>query len=185
MLTGETIDPLNLAEDVFVSDSVLTSTLNDFFLPGTQPDTLTDEIPDSDSCNACHTEPIYNAWRGSMMSQAGRDPLFWAALTVANNYVPNAGEFCLRCHTPKGWLEGRSHPADGSSLHSSDISNGIACEVCHRMVDPVASTSANDEAKEIDADIRIALTSTLPISHTGSAMLIIGPRRPAARSVCV
>ena len=42
-----------------------------------------------------------------MMAQAGRDPLFWAALDVANNDVPGIGDFCLRCHSPAGWLDGR------------------------------------------------------------------------------
>ena len=43
-----------------------------------------------------------------MMAQSGRDPLMWAALAVANQDAPNSGETCLRCHLPKGWLEGRS-----------------------------------------------------------------------------
>lgn len=36
------------------------------------------------------------------MGQAGRDPLMWAALSVTNNTSPDTGDFCLRCHTPKG-----------------------------------------------------------------------------------
>jgi hypothetical protein len=50
------------------------------------------------------------------MAQAGRDPLMWAALEIANRDAPNSGEYCLRCHTPKGWLEGHSQAADGSLL---------------------------------------------------------------------
>ena len=65
----------------------LPTTREDFFLPGTQPGDLKRQIVNGDnhpiinptSCNNCHTDPIYNAWRGSMMGQAGRDPLFWAA----------------------------------------------------------------------------------------------------------
>jgi hypothetical protein len=87
-----------------------------------------------------------------MMAQAGRDPLLWAALYVANIDAPNAGEYCLRCHTPKGWLAGRSTAADGSGLELEDIHNGVACAVCHRMVDP--QPNASDETNTIDANIR-------------------------------
>ena len=103
-------------------------------------------------CDTCHSEEIYDRWRGSMMSQAGRDPLMWAALHIANHDAPNSGEYCLRCHTPKGWFEGRSHPADGSALQAEDINSGVACALCHRMVDPVASTT--DEAVILDNAIR-------------------------------
>ena len=51
----------------------LPTTKEDFFLPGTQPSSDTHplvEIARPDDCNACHTEPIYDAWRGSMMAQA-------------------------------------------------------------------------------------------------------------------
>lgn len=109
------------------------------------------------------------------MSQAGRDPLLWAALSVANNDAPGAGDYCLRCHTPKGWLEGRSHPADGSALRDEDIDAGVACEICHRMVDPVPSP--DDEATALDQAIRnnLTVTATVPSSHVGSAMVIVDP----------
>jgi len=151
------------------------TTQADFFLPGTQPAQLLQDIPDPSECNACHTEPIYDAWRGSMMSHAGRDPLVWAALAVANQDAPGAGEYCLRCHAPKGWLAGRSDPADGSALLAGDTDAGIACEVCHRMVDPVPSTSPDDEARAIDAAIRASLAFSLPVGHMGNAMLIVDP----------
>jgi hypothetical protein len=151
----------------------LPTTKDDFFLPGTQPHTLIDSIPAPTSCQVCHSQPIYGAYRGSMMAQAGRDPLFWAAFAVANADASGAGDFCLRCHTPKGWLEGRSEPADGSALLLEDIDAGVACEVCHRMVDPVPG--AQDETAELDIAIRAAITATLPVGHVGSAMLIVDP----------
>jgi uncharacterized repeat protein (TIGR01451 family) len=174
-LSGGGITPLSLTAGVFVPRPVLTTTGNDFFLPGTQPNSLNAEIPDPNSCDFCHTDPIQSRWRGSMMGQSGRDPLFWAALAVANNDAPNAGEFCLRCHTPKGWLEGRSQAADGSTLQPLDLQAGVACEVCHRMVDPVPSP--NDEAISIDVTIRANLppTATLPPGHMASAMMIVDP----------
>ncbi len=114
---------------------------------GTQPP-LTHEIDDPILCSACHGD--FNAlsnhepwptWSGSMMANAGRDPLFWAALDVANNDLPGAGDFCLRCHAPAAWLDGRFEPpgtTDGCSLignldqQNSDFS-GISCHFCHRM----------------------------------------------------
>ena len=148
-------------------------------LPGTQPGQLVDAIVDPATCSACHTDPIYKAWRGSMMSQAGRDPLFWAALHAAEQDVPGAGDYCLRCHSPKGWFEGRSHPTDGSALQGADLSSGIACEVCHRAVAPVPSTAGVDPAAvQRDAAIRDILAQEgklPPADHVGSAMLILDP----------
>jgi hypothetical protein len=161
---------------VLVPRPPFTTTAQDFFLPGTQPNQLISTMPIAQSCDFCHTDPIYDRWRGSMMSQSGRDPLFWVALSVANSKVPNVGDFCLRCHTPKGWLEGRSHPADGTGLLADDLSNGVTCELCHRAVDPQPSTTDATEIMDIDAGIRAALTTTLPATHSGSAMLIIDPQ---------
>ncbi len=155
----------------------LPTTRNDFFLPGTQPNPHANEftpIIDPTNCVNCHTPPVYQAWRGSMMGQAGRDPLFWAAFAVANTDASDAGEFCLRCHAPTGWYAGRSDPADGSALLPADIDAGLACEVCHRMVDPVPG--AQDEATAIDSDIRAALANRPPTGHVASAMLILDPQ---------
>ncbi len=151
----------------------LPTTPDDFRMPGTQPHGLFAPIPDPDTCSVCHTAPIYDTWRGSMMGQAGRDPLFWAALAVAEEDAPGSGEFCLRCHAPKGWFEGRSHPSDGSGLTAADLNAGVACEVCHRMVDPVPSS--DDEAVAIDLEIRENLSSTVPADRLGSGMMIVDP----------
>ena len=163
---------VDLATALFVPQTVLTSTMADFFLPGTQPNTLHDTLADSIDCDICHSEPIYDRWRGTMMSQSGRDPLVWAALATANADAPNAGDYCLRCHAPMGWLEGRSHPADGSVLTARDTDNGVACAVCHRMVDPRPSGS---EIPAVDASVRDALTATLPSDYVGSATVVIDP----------
>ena len=97
------------------------TTLNDFRQPGTQPHELLQPIAVSGSCTGCHSgfhaeqEP-YEPWAASMMGQAGRDPVFYAALAIANQDAANSGEWCLRCHAPGAWLDGRSVPADGSAL---------------------------------------------------------------------
>jgi len=116
---------------------------------GTQP-TLTNPLATPDYCAACHgdfdsshhIEP-YPTWAGSMKAQAGRDPLFWASLDVANHDIPTVGDFCLRCHAPRGWLAGRSEPPGGSEdgcsmvgkmdAKNADDLAGVACSFCHRM----------------------------------------------------
>ena len=116
------------------------TTINDFHLPGSQPN-QSGTFNNPDQCDNCHggydeqaVEPAYN-WRGSMMSQAMRDPLFLAAMTIANQDAPQSGDLCIRCHTPKGWLEGRSVPTDGSALIADDRES-VQCHFCHRTVKP-------------------------------------------------
>ncbi len=107
--------------------------------PGTQPrEVSTLESPDK--CDNCHggydtaVEPAYN-WRGSMMANAGRDPIFWATLAVAEQDFDGAGDLCIRCHSTAGWLGGRSTPTDGSGLAAGDA-DGVECEFCHKMTNP-------------------------------------------------
>src|SRR5689334_22492985 len=60
----------------------------DVQMPGTQPDDVLTDLYDPNACASCHgnydpaVEPT-RLWRGSMMSHASRDPLFWATLAVA------------------------------------------------------------------------------------------------------
>lgn len=172
-LTGPEIPTTSLAASINVPRSKLNTTKDDFFFPGTQPENLNQPIVQATNCNACHTEPVYDRWRGSIKSNAGRDPLFWSALHIANVDAPNAGEYCLRCHTPKGWLEGRSHPPDGSAMLSGDKAYGVSCSICHRLVDP--NPSSGDEASSIDAGIRSALQFPVPAGYVGSGAMTIDP----------
>ena len=159
---------------------------DDFFFPGTQPEHPGFvEILDPANCDSCHTDPIFKAWRGSMMGQAGRDPLFWSAFAVASNDASDAGEFCLRCHTPTAWYDERDELDGSITLEEADIDAGLACEVCHRMVDPVPG--AQDEATAIDIAIRDELTVLPPTNHVASGMIILDPqdrrRGPFARPI--
>jgi len=115
------------------------TTLEDFILPGSQPGE-SGNLESPNKCDNCHggydqaVEPAFN-WRGSMMAQAARDPLFFACLAISNQDAPQAGDLCIRCHTPAGWLGGRSVPTDGSALTASDR-EGVTCDHCHKMVKP-------------------------------------------------
>ena len=120
-------------------------------LPGTQPAEFQDPangfevLRPSIVCRICHadfvetpTEP-FDGWAGSVMGNAARDPLFLAALSVAEDDQPGIGDFCLRCHAPEAWIEGRATPTDGSALQPND--DGVSCHFCHRLVseDPMGA----------------------------------------------
>jgi hypothetical protein len=71
-----------------------------------------------------------------MMSHAGRDPIFWATVAIAEQDFDGAGDLCIRCHTMSGWLGGESTPTDGSALSAANAAEGVGCEVCHKMTNP-------------------------------------------------
>ena len=112
---------------------------NEVQLPGTQPGEVSN-IESVSRCDNCHGgydpafEPAQN-WSGSMMAHAARDPIFWATVAIAEQDFDGAGDLCIRCHTPEGWLGGRSTPTDGSGLAEGD-SDGVQCDVCHRLTNP-------------------------------------------------
>ena len=155
------------------------STLADFFLPGSQPNgnVQYEQFVTSNNCRGCHEfqpdfqtpTPIYQQWSGSMMGQAARDPLFYACLAVANQDAAFAGDLCIRCHTPAGWISGRSTPTDGSALTTGDR-DGVNCSVCHRMVDPVFKKGSSPS---IDALI-LANIAELP-TRPGAGAYILDP----------
>ena len=149
------------------------TTLRDFDMPGSQPFEAGILNP-PEACSPCHggydeaVEPYYN-WQGSMMAQASLDLLFEANMTIANQDAPDSGDICLRCHLPRGWLQGRSVPTDGSQMLVTDNS-GVACDFCHRLVDPFydpGQSPAEDQA------ILAALSN--PPSAFGTGMAVIDP----------
>ena len=107
--------------------------------PGTQPKQV-GNLESPDKCDNCHggynkaVEPAFN-WRGSMMGNAGRDPIFWATLAVAEQGFDGSGDLCIRCHSTGGWYGGRSTPTDGSGLAAGDA-DGVDCDPCHKMTNP-------------------------------------------------
>lgn len=155
------------------------STIDDFRLPGSQPGE-SGNLEAPGKCSNCHKEdkdgnPIMlPQWQGSMMAQSLRDPLFHAALTIANQDAPQSGDLCLRCHTPDGWLGGRSEPTDGSALNASD-NEGITCDFCHSLVKPTPlgiNPYPNDsiytaDTYLLDQDYLASIASIPPNSSNG------------------
>lgn len=137
-------------------------------MPGTQPEDMVAPFSHPSGCS-CHggtvnpqLEPMHT-WQGSMMSHAMRDPLYWATVAVAEqDFLPGAdpatrggaGDLCLRCHGPNGWLQGRSEPTDGSAFIAEDV-DGVECEFCHMLVDP-------DQPLNIDGTAEVHTTPFEP-----------------------
>lgn len=140
-------------------------------LPGTQPREVTLESPDK--CDNCHgnynttVEPAHN-WRGSMMANATRDPLFWATLAVAEQDFDGVGDLCIRCHSTSGWLAGRSSPTDGSALTASDA-DGVECDYCHKLTNPDKSEHQGVQNAPYIANNG----ATPPVGYYGSGMGVL------------
>jgi hypothetical protein len=154
---------------------LIITTPKDFHQPGTQPNTLSEPVIPSDNCSGCHgyydpNQEPYTRWSTSMMAQATRDPVFHAALAIANQDAKDSGELCLRCHAPGAWLDGRSTPTDGSGLNQAlgDF-DGVTCNLCHRLVDPINEP----ENPPADAGILSALAEQ-PV-NSGGGQYIIDP----------
>lgn len=101
-------------------------------LPGTS--SVSVPLASSADCRTCHgmfdQRSAWETWAGSPMGHAARNPLFLSALTEAEKDSPGIGDFCLRCHAPEAWLQGRCRVTDGSQLRQDDA--GISCAFCHR-----------------------------------------------------
>ena len=128
-------------------------------MPGSQPgDGIS--LEGSNRCLNCHAgynsavEPGHN-WKGSMMAQAARDPIWYACLTVALQDSiavlgnANAGDLCIRCHSPAAWLGGRSDPTNASLMTGDDF-DGLSCDSCHRMYDPFHQATFNGTRESSD-----------------------------------
>jgi hypothetical protein len=172
---GTTLTALGLVSFAFrAAGGTLSTTLADFDQPGTQPGEIIERIAESQQCAPCHgnynldQEP-YRRWAASMMAQSTRDPIFHAALAIAEQDADFSGALCLRCHAPGAYLEGRHVPTDGSGLDPSQYDyDGVTCNFCHRMVDPIAAPENPSE----DASV-IAALSNPPTSEAHSGQFIV------------
>lgn len=161
-----------------VGAALIPMTILDFHLPGTQiGDTSPDITTTSTNCRLCHTnvtgdpaspEP-FEAWRGSLMGQAGRDPLFYAQMTNANQDVGNVGYFCMRCHVPFSFVTGHAYQADGSTLDDVDR-DGVSCHFCHSMVDPIYKPGISPPE-----DLAVLAALTEAPQYYGNAMFVLDP----------
>lgn len=118
------------------------ASLERFHVPGTQMgDVDASAFYTSGVCAGCHSSSSmpsapYPTWVGSLMANAGRDPLFFAQMTTANQDVPGVGYYCMRCHVPMAIVTGHAAVADGTALDTTDR-DGVTCHLCHTLVDPI------------------------------------------------
>lgn len=158
-----------------IGGGLIPMTFEDFHLSGTQIGGVPQSaILSSSNCQACHSNydppnAPYETWKGSLMANAGRDPLFFAQMTTANQDVDNVGYFCMRCHVPMSFVTTHAYQPDGSTLNNADR-EGVSCHFCHAMVDPIYRPGISPAA---DQAILAELTD-VP-AHYGNAMFVLDP----------
>ena len=167
----------DLSNDLFTITAppggIAPTTLRDFHQPGSQP-LDAGSFQDHGACINCHggydpaVEPGHN-FKGTLMGQAARDPLFYACLAIAEQDAPSSGDLCLRCHTPFGWLAGRSQPTSGSQLTALDR-DGVSCDFCHRAVDPIYQAGVSPA--EDQAVLNALLPAHVPTGYANGQFVI-------------
>ncbi len=164
--------------------------------PGTQQQELTNITAPGDfnvfefvvTCAGCHGGSIdqhaahFSNWAGGNMASAARDPIFRANQIGVNNTIKavtgrdGAGNVCMRCHSPNGWLSGRFDPTLGGKADASNMiqsillstdGEGVMCETCHRAVGNV--TYKRGDLSDTDPAWNL-LANTSDWTHTGRAM---------------
>jgi hypothetical protein len=161
----------------------LPTTPADFMVQGTPPghEDFIDLFLGSHYCGDCHwgydnwdgnsseTIPPGDNWVTSMMAQSARDPVFHAALAIAEQDAPNSGTFCMRCHAPGPFLGGRAENGFDDFWEWDDY-DGIGCNFCHRIVDPVYDTE--NPTQDIAILDELSALGVLP-EHVGNAQFVL------------
>ena len=136
----------------------------------TQPGELQNELEGNFSCVTCHSFPNiephlgetqYAPWAetGTLMGNSARDPVFWAAVALASQDAPADTQDCIRCHSPRAFLDGNGDVTSIDELTTAER-EGINCDFCHRNVwDEM--TPAGNAQYELD-DVADAQTFTVP-----------------------
>jgi hypothetical protein len=177
---SDSTQPRGSAQGVNADGQVLDPVFDGFRSPARYPGIIYDEWAGGIMAHAARDPSFY-----ATMNVANRDfinllehvsqggdipPLTDLGLSTALDLLGKSeeeqavvGDFCLRCHSPAGWMEGFSEPVNtaephlrgdfwGASLqeisptsaqapdplHNKDSEghmDGISCDVCHRMVD--------------------------------------------------
>ena len=161
---------------ILATPPIFQMTQDDFRLPGTQiGEVTTATILSAQNCRACHggvdpTAEPYATWQGSLMGQAGRDPLFFAQMALANQDVANVGTYCMRCHVPSSYVSGHAAQPSGATLDSYDR-EGVSCHLCHSMVDPQYQPGVSPMQ---DQAVLTGLSTSPPPAYA-NAMFVIDP----------
>ena len=99
-----------------------------------QPVRSSDFFPPS-KCRGCHAA-IFDQWKGSMHSNAYRDPVFQALWKIGSEETAGlTDKLCAGCHTAVGTVaEEVTRGADGEFQVSETAREGVQCHLCHSVV---------------------------------------------------
>jgi len=98
------------------------------------------------ACGSCHPQHVAE-WMTSSHAYAMHDPVFQAMVQLGQRQTDGAlGDFCVKCHTPIGTLEGATRVLrDDAGSYTQRITGldesamgGVTCLVCHSI------TAVND-----------------------------------------
>ncbi len=158
MVAAGDVDPLFVAESEF---------------------TLTDHFATGEVCAQCHSNhnnasamrdaagnelAPYNLWRGTMMANSARDPLWRAYVSAEILSTPRASNDieaeCMRCHTPIANVESQRINEDLELELLEDegdlghlVRNGVNCTVCHQITETGLGTEESWNGNyEINSD---------------------------------
>ena len=97
-------------------------------------------FPSAAKCGQCHPTQ-FRQWSVSQHSYAQLSPIFNAMQGKTNKGNNGTqGDFCIRCHTQPGMIEGESEFM--SNIDRSPIAReGVTCVVCHRISEPMGKVS--------------------------------------------
>jgi len=157
----------------------------------TLPGELTYPLDPAGSCEGCHAfgNPAPHAdlppyapfgWQGSLMANAARDPVFWAGVAVASQDDPAHTDSCIRCHSPRAFLEGRGGAIAMDELAPADF-DSVTCDVCHRQVDDGQTPAGNAAYVIDDTAVGPAVPKRGPWAYAGPPM----PPHPAVQDAFV
>jgi hypothetical protein len=100
-------------------------------VPGGKPVSL-DSYLSNEVCMRCHQE-IGNQWRGSMHSQAMKDPIFLALYRLGHQETKGlTNRLCAGCHSSPLVVSGHGAPDEVDKL-PLPVAEGVSCVVCHSI----------------------------------------------------
>lgn len=92
-------------------------------------------------CSACHPD-IYKQWKGSMHSNAFKDPVFQALWALGEKEVgPNIRNLCAGCHSSIGTVAQEVKSENGKFIASEVAMEGVSCDLCHTISETRMSIS--------------------------------------------
>ena len=111
------------------------------------------EFRGAEYCGSCHPQH-YREWRGSAHAYATVDPIFQACNRKAHaDTGGKIGGLCVGCHVPAGVRTGVLK-SDFTAAELNElpqvVSQGVSCEVCHRMRPPKAGAPIGNASFEMN-----------------------------------